>query len=182
MSKKDKRSYFDIIKMVSAWILTFGLRLLPFRPPNVEPILAIQMPFTKRFGILTGFIFAFLNIVAFDLVTAKVGLWTLISALVYGCLAFFSRWYFKKRESSALNYAVHAIYATLIYDLITGVMMGPIFFQQSLMSALTGQFIFTIYHLLGNISLALLFSPVVYRYIVANPKVSFNYLRQKFAF
>lgn len=61
-------------------------------------------------------------------------------------------------------------------------MMGPIFFQQSFMSALTGQFIFTIYHLLGNISLALLFSPVVYRYIVVNPKVSFNYLRQKFAF
>lgn len=182
MLKKDKRSSFDVIKMISGWFLTFGLRLLPFRPPNVEPILAVQMPFTKRFGLLAGFIFASLNIVLFDLITNKVGLWTIITALTYGGLAFFSHWYFKKRQSSATNYAIHAIYATLIYDAITGVMMGPILFQQSFISALTGQFIFTVYHLLGNVSLALLFSPIVYHYLVKNPKISFNYLRQKLAY
>lgn len=132
MKKQEKSNPFELIKMILGWALTFVLRLLPFRPPNVEPILAVQMPFTKRFGLLAGFIFASLNIVLFDLIMSKVGLWTFITALTYGCLAFFSHWYFKKRQSSAVNYAVHAIYATLIDDAITGLMIGPVFFSKTL--------------------------------------------------
>lgn len=182
MLKYKKNNSFDLIKIIAGWILTFILRIIPFRPPNVEPILAVQMPFTKHFGLLAGFIFAFSNIFLFDLITHKLGVWTFITALTYGVLAIFSRWYFKKRQSTAINYAIHAIYATLIYDAITGLMIGPVFFQQNFISALGGQFIFTVYHLLGNIALALLLSPAIYQYLVKNPKFSFNYLRQRLAF
>ena len=69
--------------------------------------------------------------------------------------------------------------ATLIYDVITGLTIGPLFFNQSFLSALSGQAIFTVYHLIGNVSLALLFSPLVYRFLATNPKLNFSYLKQK---
>lgn len=179
MLSKDTKDSFNLIKMTLGWLLTFILRLIPFRPPNIEPILAVQMPLTKKFGFLAGFIFAFLNIVFFDLIVREVGIWTLVTATTYGLLALFTHWYFKKRKSSAVNYAVHAIFATLIYDALTGLTIGPLFFNQSFMSALTGQAIFTVYHLLGNVSLALLLSPVVYRFLAINSKLSFSYFKQK---
>jgi uncharacterized membrane protein len=179
MDNNKKGSSYNLIKMSLGWLLTFILRLIPFRPPNIEPILAIQMPLTKRFGLFAGFIFAFFNIVLFDLITGRTGFWTLITAITYGLLAIFSHWYFKKRKSTSLNYAIHAVMATLIYDVITGLTIGPLFFNQSFLSALSGQAIFTVYHLIGNVSLALLFSPLVYRFLATNPKLNFSYLKQK---
>jgi uncharacterized membrane protein len=179
MENKSKKSTFDLFKMISAWILSFGLRLMPFRPPNIEPILAIQMPFTKKFGFIFGFMFAFFNIVIFDVVTGRTGLWTIITASVYGLLALFSAWYFKNRKNKARHYAIHAIYATLIYDALTGLTIGPLFFGQSFYTTLIGQIPFTAYHLLGNVSLALLFSPAIYKFMAANSKLNFSYLKQK---
>ncbi len=183
MNTRERKNIntFDIFKMVIGWILTFILRLLPFRVPNVEPILMVQAPFTKQFGWLAGFSFAFLSIFLFDVIVGKVGLWTIVTAMAYGLLALFSHWYFKNRKGSSKNFAIHAIYATLIYDALTGLTMGPIFFHQSFMSAVTGQAIFTIYHLTGNVLLAFLFSPAIYHYLVMNPKFSLNYLKQKLA-
>ncbi|MFA6194317.1 MAG: hypothetical protein WC719_01050 [Patescibacteria group bacterium] len=180
MNNQENKNSFDIIKMSLGWVLSFVLRLIPFRPPNLEPILAIQMPFTKKFGFMAGFLFAFLNIILFDLVTGKVGMWTWVTAVAYGLLALFTHWYFKNRKSTSVNYAVHAIFATLIYDAITGLTVGPIFFGQSFMSALSGQAIFTVYHLVGNVSLALLFSQIIYKFLVTNPKLSISYLKYKF--
>lgn len=182
MTTNKEKSSFDLIKMIVGWVLTFILRLIPFRPPNIEPILAVQMPFTKKFGFLAGFLFAFLNMVLFDLVTGKIGLWTLLTASAYGLLALFSHWYFKNRKSTSLNFALHAVYATLIFDTLTGLTIGPLFFGQSFISALSGQFIFTVYHLLGNVTLAFVFSPLIYRFLVTNPKISFAYLKQRLAF
>ncbi len=181
MPNKKKKSSFNIVKMVTGWILAIGLRLIPFRPPNLEPILAVQMPLTKRFGFLAGFVFAFLNIFLFDLIVNRLGLWTFITAFTYGLLALFSHWYFKKRKASSLNFAIHAIWATLIYDAITGLSIGPLFFNQSFISALSGQAMFTLYHLVGNVSLAFLFSPLIYRFLALNPKLSLSYLKQEFA-
>lgn len=182
MEKKENNDSFNIAKMIIGWVLSFGLRLIPFRPPNVEPILSVQAPFTKHFGWIAGFVFAFLNIVLFDLVLGRLGLWTWITASAYGLLALFARWYFKKRKATAINFAIHAVYATLLYDALTGLTIGPIFFQQNFIGALSGQVSFTFYHLLGNVSLAYLFSPVIYKLLVTNPKLSFSYLKQKLVF
>jgi hypothetical protein len=75
-----------------------------------------------------GFIFAFINIALFDFISGKMGLWTIITATCYGLLALFSAWYFKHRSGTSLQFAIHAVYATLIYDAITGLTIGPLFF------------------------------------------------------
>ncbi|HEY4522280.1 MAG TPA: hypothetical protein VJH91_01435 [Candidatus Paceibacterota bacterium] len=60
--------------------------MIPFRPPNFEPMLATMMPFSKRYGVVGTFLFGFLGIVFFDAVTSGWGSWTWITALCYGAL------------------------------------------------------------------------------------------------
>ncbi len=91
----------------------------------------------------------------------------------------FSAWYFKNRKNKARHYVIHAIYATLIYDALTGLTIGPLFFGQNFYTTLIGQIPFTAYHLLGNVSLALLFSSTIYKFMAVNPKLNFSYLKQQ---
>jgi uncharacterized membrane protein len=72
------------------------IRLIPFRPPNIEPILATQMPFSKAYGKIAGFLFAFLSMVLYDILTGKIGMWTFITASAYGFLGLWASIYFKK--------------------------------------------------------------------------------------
>ncbi|MBP9749822.1 MAG: ECF transporter S component, partial [Candidatus Pacebacteria bacterium] len=108
------------LKYIAGFAIVFVLRLLPFRLPNVEPVMATMMPFAKRFGMWGGFLFGSLSIVLFDAVTSGWGVWTLITALAYGALGAGAHYFFKHRESTARNYVVFAIFGTLFYDAVTG--------------------------------------------------------------
>ncbi len=175
VTSSSARGWF---KFTLGWLLSFALRLVPFRPPNIEPILAVQTPFTKKYGFAAGFLFAFVNIALYDIITGKLGVWTLLTASVYGLLAIFSVWYFKNRPSNSLQYAIHAVYATLIFDALTGLTMGPLFFGQSFSEAFFGQIPFTMYHLAGNVTLAAILSPLIYRWMVSNPHFEAPGLKQ----
>ncbi|HWP60986.1 MAG TPA: hypothetical protein VN495_00060, partial [Candidatus Paceibacterota bacterium] len=104
------------IKFALAWIGVLLFRLLPFRPPNVEPILATVMPFSKRYGIISSFLFGFLGIVIYDAATAGWGVWTWIPAVSYGLLGVASHFYFKNRAASRMNFIGFGIVGTLLYD------------------------------------------------------------------
>ncbi len=135
-------------------------RLIPFRAPNVEPVMATLMPLSKTYGKVMVFIFGFLSIVLFDSITSGFGIWTLVTAVAYGLLGLGASYYFKNR-SGWKNYALYAVVATIIYDAVTGLTIGPLFFHQSFMVSLVGQIPFTILHLLGNVSFAIVLSPVI---------------------
>ena len=87
-------------KFIVGFIVCMLVRLIPFRPPNIEPVLATQMPFSKAYGAWAGFLFAFLNIVLYDLVTGKLGVWTLLTAGTYGVLGLWAVFYFKNKSGS----------------------------------------------------------------------------------
>ncbi len=156
-------------KFVVGWIVVFLIRLLPFRPPNVEGVLAVTMPFAKRFGPIGGFLFGFLSIAIFDTAVGKVGLWTFITAGTYGALGIGAHFFFRNRESRAGNYIVFAVGATIFYDAVTGLGIGPVFYGQPFMEALIGQIPFTLWHLAGNVGFAAVVSPALYRWVAANP-------------
>ena len=162
-----KKNWF---KFVIGFIACLLIRLIPFRPPNIEPVLGTQMPFSRAYGALAGFLFAFFNIALYDLITGKLGIWTLLTAGTYGILGFWSAYYFKKHTANRANYVRFAILGTLFFDAVTGLSIGPLFFHQSFMSALVGQIPFTGLHLLGNISFALVLSPALYRFVVENER------------
>jgi len=153
------------IKFVLAWALAFIIRLLPFRPANFEPILAMLMPVSKRFGATASFAFGFLSIALFDLVTSGIGEWTYITAIAYGGLGVFSSLYFRNRAASRRNFLAFGIVGTLVYDAVTGLIPGPLFHHQSFMVALTGQIPFTLSHLAGTIAFTLVLSPVLSRWL-----------------
>jgi len=153
------------LKYIIAFFSVFVIRLLPFRAPNVEPIMAVIMPFGKKYNSTSVFIFSVFSIVLFDLATAGIGIWTLITAIVYGLIGIGASFYFKNR-SGWRNYALYAFFATIVYDALTGLTIGPLIFGQSFMVSLVGQIPFTILHLIGNVSFAIVLSPVIERWVV----------------
>jgi len=122
--------------------------------------MAVIMPFGKVYGGLMSFAFGALSIVIYDSVTSGFGIWTLVTALAYGLLGLGAQYYFKNR-SGWKSYASYAVIATIIYDAVTGLTIGPLFFHQSFMISLVGQIPFTLLHLLGNVSFAIILSPAI---------------------
>jgi len=161
------------VKYIIIFLSAFAIRLIPFRAPNVEPIMTIIMPFGKIYGGLMTFIFGFFSIVLFDLITSGVGVWTLITAICYGLLGLGASYYFKN-NSGWKSYASYAVIGTIIYDIITGLTIGPLFFNQSFMVSLIGQIPFTIIHLLGNVSFAIVLSPVIEKWLIKESKSIIN--------
>jgi energy-coupling factor transport system substrate-specific component len=157
------------IKSILIFLSIFAIRLIPFRAPNVEPIMASIMPLGKKYGGIFAFSFAFLSILIFDIFTSGIGLWTLITGLAYGFIGLTSSFFFKNR-SGRKNYVIYAIVATIFYDVVTGLTIGPLFFNLPFMVALVGQIPFTILHLLGNVSFAIVLSPVIEKWVLAEKK------------
>lgn len=165
--KNMKKSW---IKYIIAFLSVLIFRLIPFRAPNLEPIMAVIMPLGKIYGGLMSFIFSALSIVIYDSLTSGIGIWTLITALIYGAVGYGSHFYFKNR-SGWKSYASYAFIATIFYDALTGLTIGPLFFGQSFMVSLIGQIPFTLLHLLGNVSFAIVISPVIEMWMAKSESV-----------
>lgn len=154
------------LKFFIGWATVFAFRLIPFRIPNVEPMLATVMPFSKRFGPICSFLFGFLGIALYDAVTSGWGIWTLVTALAYGSLGIGAHFFFKNRDASVKNFLKFGIAGTLAYDAVTGLTIGPIFMNQPFMLALAGQIPFTLLHLAGTIVFSVFLSPAIYRWVI----------------
>ena len=146
-------------KIIIVFIGCLLFRLIPLRAPNVEPIMASVMPLSRKYGALTGFIFGFLSIFVYDSLT-HFGSWTWMAAITYGFIGILSALYFSKFKSSISNFAIFAFVATIVYDLVTGVLFAPVF-GQTMWNAFILQIPFTALHLAGNIGFALTLSPLI---------------------
>jgi uncharacterized membrane protein len=139
-------------------------RLLPFRAPNVEPIMASIMPLGRKNGALQGFLFGFLSIVVYDSLT-NFGYWTFTTGIAYGLIGVASFFYFNKFKTSLFNFAFFAFFATIFFDLVTGVLLAP-FFGQNIYNAFVMQIPFTLLHLAGNMGFALTLSPIINQWLL----------------
>jgi len=152
------------IKPIIVFVLILVARLIPVRPPNVEPIMASILPLGKKFGIFTASVFAFMSIFIYDSLTAGIGSYTWITALSYVLIAILGTLFMKNSPFKRGNYVTASIAGVLLYDAITGVFAGPLFFGQSLSIAFFGQIPFTALHLMGAIIFALVLSPILEKY------------------
>ncbi len=148
------------------------LRFLPLKAPNIEPVMASTMPMAKKYGKASAFIFAFLSMALFDVIDGVVGPWTWVTSIVYGVIGISAAYYFKNKSNRPLNYLKFSIMSTLAFDALTGLTIGPVFFNQPFLTALIGQIPFTAIHLLGNGILALAVSPLLYRWLVTSRKTA----------
>lgn len=161
------------IKIISLFTVGLLVRLLPFRAPNLEPIMAMLMPTARKYGSIYAFLFGFLSIALYDSMTAGFGVWTLIAGLAYGLVGIGASLYFKNRTGWK-NYVKYAFVATIAFDALTGLTMGPIFFGQPFIAALIGQIPFTAIHLLSNVSFAIVLSPMIERWVMKEDRVLVN--------
>lgn len=159
------------LKIITTWVGVFAFRflLLPFRAPNVEPLLAAVMPLSRVMGGFSSFLFAALSIAAYDAVTSGLGIWTLVTAGAYGALALAAHAYFHARVGTRAQFVGFGIVGTLAYDALTGLTVGPLAFGQPFMGAVLGQIPFTLLHLAGTVLFALVLSPLLVRWLAASP-------------
>ncbi len=160
------------LKIFTVFLGCLLFRLIPFRAPNVEPIMASIMPVSKKYGAIFGFFFGFLSIYIYDLLT-NFGPWTWFTGITYGLIGFISYFYFEKIRASAFNFAVFAFMATIVYDLITGVLFAPLF-HESMLTALIMQIPFTALHLAGNIGFAITLSPILNKWLLSEQFFAFK--------
>ncbi|MEI6281045.1 MAG: hypothetical protein WCP17_03555 [bacterium] len=171
--EKNKKNYLSARggsasggKIFLVLVLCLVARLIPFRAPNVEPILAATMPLGKLFGAFAGFSFAVLSILLYDIVTGTLGIQTFFTAGAYGMLGLWSASYFAQNKADAWSFVRFAIVGTLFFDAVTGLIIGPIFFHQSFFQTLVGQIPFTMLHLVSNIIFAFVLSPAIYNFLI----------------
>lgn len=114
---------------------------------------------------MVGFAFGFFSVIFYDLLT-NFGIWTWIVAITYGLIGALSYFYFKKYQASRKNFVFFAFSATIVFDLITGVLFAPIF-GETILNAFVLQIPFTVLHLAGNIGFAFFLSPILNKWLLS---------------
>ncbi len=154
------------LKILIVFIGCLLFRLIPFRAPNLEPIMASVMPISRKYGAMLGFFFAFSGMVLYDIITGHVGLWTWTTSIAYGIIGAGSAFYFQKFKAKAVNFVIFASLGTIFFDIVTGILFAPAF-GQSMWSATIMQVPFTLLHLAGDIGFALTLSPILNKWFAS---------------
>lgn len=163
------QKHLGTLALAWAGIFAFRFFLLPVRAPNVEPLLASLMPVGRHASVIVSVLFAMSSIVAYDAVTAGWGSWTWAAAGTYGLIAVAAHLYFRALPATRAHFVGFGIVATLAYDAVTGLAMGPLIFGQPFVLALAGQIPFTLLHLAGTVLFALTVSPLLDRALAVHP-------------
>lgn len=163
-------------KYAAGFVGTLAFRLLsPFMGLwNVSPLMATELAGSKAYGPWVGGLYGALSIALLDIIVGKTGTWTIITALCYGAVGVWGAFFFRKRSASVWNFAIASIVGTLFFDLVTGVLMGPLLYGQPWLEAIVGQIPFTLRHLAGNLFFASVLAPWFYRKIMDNPKLEWS--------
>jgi len=166
-----KNSHFEnrqnLVKYAMNIAIVVILRFLP-HAPNIEPIMASVMPWSKKYGPVFGMAFAVAAVVLFDLLSGTMSIWSPVTILCYAAVGFSSGMWFRRARGGFIDYMAFAFLATIFYDLATGIVFGVFAFHQTLAATITGQIPFTINHLIGNLILAAIVSPIISKYVVEN--------------
>jgi hypothetical protein len=131
--------------------------------PNNDPIMAVTLPYAKR-GRVAAAAFPALAMVLFDLLSRRVGIWTLVTAGTYGLIGLgFSSLYGalaqRGRTVGRGVFLLSGVVGVLVFDFITGPLMSSALFQMSFAQAFVGQVPFTIKHFVSVSLYAVVVSP-----------------------
>jgi uncharacterized membrane protein YuzA (DUF378 family) len=170
MKKRVKEA--GIVKFIFGMIISNLIRLLQFIPNN-DPIMALMLPYAKNDNKIWAMLFPFLTMVSFDLITNKLGIWTLITAVMYSLIGFlFSNFYFKHTNISLFKYIKAGVIGVLLFDFVTGPIMSSWMFSMTFQEAFFGQIPFTILHLITVSAYIVVLVPLLDKHLVKNEKLN----------
>lgn len=172
MRNSIENSFAGLPKYFFGFLGTLIFRLISpfFGLWNISPLMATELAGSKAYGPWVGGLYGALSMILIDVIMGKIGIWTIITAISYGLVGILGAFFLKNRTASAKNFFVMSIVGTILFDLVTGILMGPILFGGSFATAAIGQVPFTLRHLLGNAFFAIVLSPWFYRKIMNNPQ------------
>lgn len=153
------------IKAILLLAMTVFIRAFP-RPPNVEPVMAGMLPVARKHGAAAAALFAFASMLVADALMARVGWWSIYTAIAYALVAFFSFDFVK--AGGLKNYALTAVAGTLAFDAITMALFA-VQFDIPLPLAAAAQVPFTLMHLVGNTVLVVAATPLIEKYVLETP-------------
>jgi hypothetical protein len=158
-----------LLKYAFGILFCNAFRFLRFIP-NGDPIMGCMLPFSKQGNWWQGALFALLAMVSFDIITMKLGIWTVATALTYAGLGIMFHFAYRRIGKVKLrHYLGSGIAGVLIFDFVTGILLGPAMFGMSYAQAIVGQIPFTAMHLLTVTFFVLLLTPLIDRAIISNP-------------
>jgi len=133
--------------------------------PNNDPIMAVTLPYAKR-GRVAAFVFPALAMVLFDLLSRRVGIWTLVTAGTYGFIGLGFSYLYSKRAARGQvvgrgTFFLSGIAGVLLFDFVTGPVMSSALFHMSFAQAFVGQVPFTLKHLVSVSLYAVVVSPLL---------------------
>jgi len=144
--------------------MSTALRLARFFPNN-DPIMAVTLPYAKR-GRVAALAFPVVAMVLFDLLSGKVGVWTLVTAGTYGALGLGFSFLYKAlaergRAVGPMTFFLSGIAGVLVFDFVTGPILSSALFRMSFAQAFVGQIPFTLKHLVSVSIYTVVISPLV---------------------
>jgi hypothetical protein len=159
-----------IVKFVLSGLFCNAFRLLRIIPNN-DPIMGCVLPFSKQDRWWYSPLFAFLTMFSFDFLTGMIGPWTAVTSITYAGLGllFYKVLRSKKARKTKIGlkkYLGCGIIGVLIFDIITGVLAGPLIFGMSFEMALLGQIPFTLLHLTSACGFIVLITPLLDKHLI----------------
>jgi len=136
--------------------------------PNNDPLMAVALPYAKRRSRWMAIAFPPLAMLLFDLFSAKLGIWTAVTAGTYGLLgwafsALYPRLAARGCRIGPLTYLLSGVAGVFVFDFVTGPVMSSILFGLTFRQAALGQVPFTLWHLASVSAYAIVVAPVVER-------------------
>lgn len=165
-------------KYVLGFISTLFFRLLsPYLGMwNMSPLMATELTGSKAYGPVVAGAYGFFSMILLDIIVGRVGSWTIVTSITYGLIGVWGAYFLKNRSATSINFIKASIIGTLLFDIITGILMGPIMYSQPWSAAIIGQIPFTLRHLTSNIVFAGILSPWFYKKVMNNNKFEIHRL------
>ena len=162
------------IKFGIALIVVLVLRFVP-HPANFEPITATLMPYSRRMSVWVSVAMAFLSIFLYDIISGSFGVWSTFTAGSYMLLAWFFAWVLRGKANNPWMYVVYGCIGTVLYDVVTALVISSGIYGQGVVEVLVMQVPFTINHLLSTVVTGFVLSPLIDRWLVSEEAVSFDW-------
>lgn len=136
------------IHVLLTWLACLAVRLASCRVLPIDPLPALIMH--KRPSFLMMNIFVFTQFLAVSFVTQSYGWVVLYSACMYGVVGYGASYLLQKYNRTFCNDFLWTGLFIIAFDCSTGLVLGPLLYNQPFMHALIGQIPFTFWHILTS--------------------------------
>jgi len=150
------------LKFIFAGCITLLFRLITplVGWSNVSLLMATQFAGSVAFGPWVAGLYGSLSMFLLDAFMGALGPWTIATSICQGIVGVVGGYYLARRStdrqrfwSSTQRFLTASIVGTLFFDLVTGVLLAPLYHTPMSVAAI-GQVPFTARHLVGNMIFA----------------------------